>query len=101
MNALSIGALSAMPPSQATIDAEAYYTYPDQQPKSFNKDFINELSRVAVPENYSHIYFNESVTNAINSLTNVIIENRDAKTVCDEAYDTIMKNWDNLVFHSK
>lgn len=101
INALTVGAMSAFPVTEETIDMEAYYTYPDQEPESFNKEFITELIDVAVPENFSHIYFNENVNNAMQSLQDILLENKDAQAVCDAAYDAIMAEWDNIVVFSE
>ncbi len=97
INALTVGAMSAFPVTEETIEMEEYYTYPEQLPKSFNKEFITHLIEDAVPENFSHVYFNENVNNAMLSIQDILLENKDAQKVCDDAYDAIMAEWDNIV----
>lgn len=96
INNIDIGALSSMPSSAATLEDEAYYTYPDQQPESFNKDFLGAVASRAKYFPFTHHILGTNVQNAMNSLSNVWVENKDSKTVCDEAYETIMANWDAI-----
>jgi multiple sugar transport system substrate-binding protein len=97
INNLDIGALSSMPPSQATLESEVYNLYPQKQPEHFSKEFFSAVAGRAKYFPYTHYMLNENVQNAMNSLTDALNSNLDSKTVCDQAYATIMDNWQSIV----
>jgi multiple sugar transport system substrate-binding protein len=97
INGLDIGSLSSMPPSAATVEDEAYNLYPEKLPKSFNKEFFGAVAARAKYFPYTHYLLNENVQNAMNSLNDVLAENLDAKTIADQAYETIKSNWSSIV----
>lgn len=97
LNALDIGALASMPASQECTDMEAYYTYPEELPKSLTKEFVTDLStNWAKYLPYIHYKMDNNILNALNGLNAITSENRDAKTVCDEVYEEIMGNFDSI-----
>lgn len=96
INNIDIGALSSMPSSKETLEAEAYYTFPEQQPESFNKDFLGAVTARAKYFPYTHFILGSNVSNAMTSLSNIWVENADPQTICDEAYNTIMSSWDSI-----
>lgn len=96
LDGISIGCLSTLPVSQANIESEAYYTWPDLPPENFNRAFMEGLFERAVYMPFSHMTLNSNVNNAIASLNDILISNRPAQEVCDAAYETIMSQWNTI-----
>lgn len=97
INHIDIGALSSMPSSEASLNGEVYNLYPEQLPQHFTKEFFSAVTARAKYFPFTHYVLGENVLNAMQSLSNIWVENMDAQTVCDEAYNTIQNNFGAIV----
>jgi hypothetical protein len=86
-----------MPPSRETLEAEIYNLWPEQQPEHFAKEFFSQVTARAKYFPFTHYYISENVQNAWN-ISGILRENLDTKTTLDNAYTTIMANWNTIEY---
>jgi multiple sugar transport system substrate-binding protein len=101
INNIDIAALTSMPSSPAVLESEAYNLWPNQQPEHFNKEFFRQVAARAKYFPFTHYYLGENVRNAFTGIGAIVNENLDSKKTLDEAYNTIMANWDSIEYIGK